>query len=720
MVKIYKQPFAHEGDAIVIPDTSQPDGKMSSADGWTPDYQLPKTDPNYRPVGRQEMNGVFKEVTEALGQVQVQGSATWSADGAPYPINAQVYHNGKQWISLRANSVEPTEGADWADPFSGYYGSVQVVDSIADLLALTEGQRKEGLRYLVKGYYAGSDLGGGPFQWVADSTAVADGGSVISVPGVSTGRWVRVDMGGIYDVTSFGAHGDGVTDDVDPIRRAISAIPDGGGVLYFPRPTAYYSVTQADITQSWSRLFKLRSDTTVRFAEGSRLKVDGAIAPDHCCVFGVDPTALPIKNLMFEQVCIEGRGLLPINNNPLAIGLFVEDGDPVGSIVGVEVIGGTFRNVDSSVYAVHRASSALGLGGISRRQVENVRVVGVNAYGSTGSFTTMDVKDGWVEGCLADGVDPALAYDAVSIHCGLNIHVTNNTFRRYGMGQVLNVRNSPENGTGSRDVTATGNMFEDCPTVATQVSLSGTTENVYGVSGVRMTGNTFTNVKIVCNINPGAATAGTPFNKVTFSDNTFEGVSDFALRVVATTTVFLEDSQLCYNEGAMVGSASGRGITITAARRCKISGNKIRATSNVEGYKLAELNTLHYCDFSGNDLWGDDALPVTFTSSGFLEGTFSDNSVRGLWTITTMTNSIAQGNFFRSAGGTHNGRSAGTDWVQVRNNIEFTAGALPSAGTWVVGDRIKNNAPSPGGVSGWVCTQSGTTGTWRGYGAIQA
>ena len=113
MVKIYKQPFAHDGDTIAIPDASQPDGKMSNADGWTPDYQLPKTDPNYKPVGRQEMNGVFKEVTEALGQMQVQGAASWSADGAPYPINAQVYHNGKQWIALRENSVEPAEGDDW-------------------------------------------------------------------------------------------------------------------------------------------------------------------------------------------------------------------------------------------------------------------------------------------------------------------------------------------------------------------------------------------------------------------------------------------------------------------------------------------------------------------------------------------------------------------------------------------------------------------------------
>jgi hypothetical protein len=49
------------------------------------------------------------------GQIQVQGAASWSAEVAPYPINAQVYHNDKQWIALRANSVEPVEGADWTE-----------------------------------------------------------------------------------------------------------------------------------------------------------------------------------------------------------------------------------------------------------------------------------------------------------------------------------------------------------------------------------------------------------------------------------------------------------------------------------------------------------------------------------------------------------------------------------------------------------------------------
>lgn len=50
-----------------------------------------------------------------LDTLLLQGAASWSADGAPYPLNAQVYHNGKQWLARRANSVPPAEGADWTE-----------------------------------------------------------------------------------------------------------------------------------------------------------------------------------------------------------------------------------------------------------------------------------------------------------------------------------------------------------------------------------------------------------------------------------------------------------------------------------------------------------------------------------------------------------------------------------------------------------------------------
>lgn len=69
---------------------------------------------------------------------------------------------------------------------------VVAVESIADLLALPEGQRKEDLRYLVKGYHAGSGVGGGEFFWDAASTEAPNGGTIFELADVSEGRWVRV------------------------------------------------------------------------------------------------------------------------------------------------------------------------------------------------------------------------------------------------------------------------------------------------------------------------------------------------------------------------------------------------------------------------------------------------------------------------------------------------------------------------------------------------
>lgn len=54
-----------------------------------------------------------------------------------------------------------------------------------------------------------------------------------------SGTVISIDaMPGLYDVTHYGASGNGTTDDTEAINRAISAIPASGGVLYFP-PGAY-------------------------------------------------------------------------------------------------------------------------------------------------------------------------------------------------------------------------------------------------------------------------------------------------------------------------------------------------------------------------------------------------------------------------------------------------------------------------------------------------
>lgn len=46
--------------------------------------------------------------------------------------------------------------------------------------------------------------------------------------------------------------------------------------------------------------------------------------------------------------------------------------------------------------------------------------------------------------------------------------------------------------------------------------------------------------------------------------------------------------------------------------------------------------------------------------------------------------------------------------------------AAPTSGTWTKGCVIYNSAPAAGNYIGWICVTSGTPGTWKGFGLIQA
>lgn len=98
------------------------------------------------------------------------------------------------------------------------------IDSIAGLRTFRP--FRDGDIAQVTSYYAGwaalatGPSGGGRFVWDASSTATDDGGSVIAVTGVATGRWRRI-FGAEVSVKDFGAVGDGVTDDHQSFLAAL-------------------------------------------------------------------------------------------------------------------------------------------------------------------------------------------------------------------------------------------------------------------------------------------------------------------------------------------------------------------------------------------------------------------------------------------------------------------------------------------------------------------
>ncbi|PHM37728.1 phage baseplate protein [Xenorhabdus innexi] len=117
MTKIFKTPFAEHGDRVAITDEAQPDGTVSYGQGYGAAYGL---DPNVNAaalnIEREKMNGIFHDITGAVGEVQTFGAAQWSSDAQPYPLRALVYHNQKIWQSrIDKNKTEPQAGNDWVE-----------------------------------------------------------------------------------------------------------------------------------------------------------------------------------------------------------------------------------------------------------------------------------------------------------------------------------------------------------------------------------------------------------------------------------------------------------------------------------------------------------------------------------------------------------------------------------------------------------------------------
>lgn len=118
MAKKFVTPFATSGDKTAVPNALQPDGTVSYAQGFGPDYELDKlVDPvNAKDVPRNQTNQLYFDLTDAVGEVQKLGAAIWSSELAPYGLNTRVYYSTKLWRSNTAgNSGEPGVAATWDD-----------------------------------------------------------------------------------------------------------------------------------------------------------------------------------------------------------------------------------------------------------------------------------------------------------------------------------------------------------------------------------------------------------------------------------------------------------------------------------------------------------------------------------------------------------------------------------------------------------------------------
>lgn len=215
--RIYKTPFAATGDKETLATADQPDGKVSLQAGFTPDYELPNDNANYRPVGRAETNGIINEITEALGGLQLHGFATWQAIEGGWPKGAfaivgEVVYRSE--IDNNTSSPQP-DGLDWSPVFNH---GVAVIAGLSNVnVTLTSAQHSKPIIVL-------SGALTGEVQIIFPTTQK---------------EWLVVNNAtGIYTLTCKTSAGSGVV------------IPSGNSGLVFGDGTSLLPVTGLQATES--------------------------------------------------------------------------------------------------------------------------------------------------------------------------------------------------------------------------------------------------------------------------------------------------------------------------------------------------------------------------------------------------------------------------------------------------------------------------------------
>lgn len=150
----------------------------AAIDGWEDRFQQFLLSSGYVSLGNYNAGITFEARNQYVvyeGQFYRPAAAT----ALPYTTSGDWGVDGPAMVLLgddvlRQELADPDKGAAMVAR------GVVAVDSIADLLALPEVQRREGLRYMVRGYYADNDLGGGQFYWDANrDKSEANGGTIL-------------------------------------------------------------------------------------------------------------------------------------------------------------------------------------------------------------------------------------------------------------------------------------------------------------------------------------------------------------------------------------------------------------------------------------------------------------------------------------------------------------------------------------------------------------
>lgn len=554
----------------------------------------------------------------------------------------------------------------------------------------------------------------------AQAAAEAAAASITLPLAIATGgtatRTVADHFGDILNVRDFGATGDGETDDTAAFAAALAT----GSPVYVP-PGDYVIASLVSV-----------DDLPVRmFGRGARL-VSGADAL--AFMFAItDAPAIEISGIEFDADAV-GKGFMTMT----------------GCVAPVitDCSFHSFKSdaVTAGLYHAIRAEDCPGI------RIENNRFYDIGqAFGGSGvqppQYRAISLNSGCdraiVVGNDFNGVfQPVVFGEYPHWTSGMSYSVNDRVFYPVGDGtwdRWRCIQAHTASGANDPPDAAYWSLSRAAVWPIESVTISGngfrnTRDNsIYAldyVKSVTITGNSFVrgnDEDIVVSSESVTITGNTFHNNDNRTIAVELGTSDMnALSIVGNT--FVQDDANYAATNFVVFRNSGATHSVKALT---ISGNIFKSLFSISN---ASFLLLYKCDLliikgnvfdvaagaseriirlmsqvgrgiiAGNVFLTADALAIPIQNDGGGKLLISQNLLNGRIPANTV-NEITQLSYFQDTGS--------NIYAKEPTSRIVWGDAAPTTGAWTRGDWVLNQFPSSGGAPGWVCTASGSPGTWK-------
>jgi hypothetical protein len=538
---------------------------------------------------------------------------------------------------------------------------------ISNIAELKTRRGTAGFNVNVLGYYTNGDGGGGEFYWDNTSTETDNGGTIIKVTGLVTGRWKRIYSTEI-NVKWFGTKEDGIINDTFYIQSAIDfASVNLVNTVIFNSKT-YLIDGEANPCPSGNGGVRLKNNVNV-FFNNTFIQVKNSSTGIYSALNFYDSS----NNNIFGFVKITGDNLSIAEyghglyfskckdiaiNGKIDISNFSGDGMYFGEL-----------NAGNPLYVPENVS-------VLNFSISNSGRNGISITGGKRIY----IKNGVISGSYA-----FVPKRSIDIEVNNNLEINTVIFEdittfNSTSGEVLITRISSSN-LGMRNI-----KFIDCNFTS---SASAKVLDIRYSEVIHFIGCTFTGYTAIAN--------DSIFDSCNFYLTSTNGSNDYFIYSNILSKVLFNKSYFSIKDNRFIYDNVGGSVIFDI---CTVIFDRTNSTLLPDSTNIFGDATSNQIFTSINSTW--TLLFTPSTSFGYSGSDFNGVNKKFL-------NSFVSDKLINDSHVKFN-----------MNQIHPVLSAVPSTGTYQTGAVIYFRNPSAGGFIGAVCISGGTSGTWKAFGVISA